>query len=145
MVPANQIHDFNPGVDPFPDGLFWTMPIPRHSVRADLEDKTASLRLTNTAIDDYGNVANALSGGKDTGSATINLELEWKGGMRTSYSNPAHQFRGNFVRGTSTATLQWSATMPGFSFDSGEAHSEFAQIGQQSNGRFFAEDDEEDD
>jgi len=67
-----QIHDFNPGVNPFPDGLFWTMPIPPGSVRVDLDAKTASLDLSHTKIDDYGDVVSALTTDSEIASASMN-------------------------------------------------------------------------
>ena len=136
MVPANQIHDFNPGVHPFPTGLFWTMPIPPGSVRVDLDGKTASLDLSHTKIDDYGNVVRALTTDIEIASATIDVELHWEGGTGpTAIRDVTNQFSGEYVTGS--ATLKWSAKEPGFAFASDEGHAEFARIGSERNGQFF--------
>ena len=47
----NQIHDFNPGIDP--SGLFWTAALPGDAADADFDDGEASLEVHNLAMDDY--------------------------------------------------------------------------------------------
>jgi hypothetical protein len=136
LVPTNQIHDFNPGVHPFPRGLFWTMPIPPGSVRVDLDARTASLDLSHAKIDDYGDVFNALTTDKEIASATIDVELRWSGGTGpTSIRDATNLFRGEYVTGS--ADLKWSAQEPGFEFVSDVGHAEFGRIGHERNGVFF--------
>jgi hypothetical protein len=136
LVPGNQIHDFNPGVNPFPTGLFWTMPIPPGSVMVDLAAKTASLDLSHAKIDDYGNVVRALTTDSEIASATIDVELNWFGGTGpTSISDATNRFTGEYVTGS--ADLKWSAKEPGFEFVSDVGHAEFARIGHERNGSFF--------
>jgi len=136
LVPANQIHDFNPGVNPFPTGLFWTMPIPPGSVMVDLAGKTASLDLSHRKIDDYGTVIRALASDNELASATIDLELSWSGGTGpTSIRDTTNKFTGEYVTGS--ADLKWSAQEPGFEFVSDIGHAEFARIGHERNGVFF--------
>jgi hypothetical protein len=135
-VPTNQIHDFNPGVHPFPNGLFWTMPIPPGSVRVDLDARTASLDLSHAKIDDYGDVVNALTTDKEIASATIDVELRWSGGTGpTSIRDATNRFSGEYVTGS--ADLKWSAQEPGFEFVSNVGHAEFGRIGHERNGVFF--------
>lgn len=135
-MPGNQIHDFNPGVHPFPTGLFWTMPIPPGSVQVDLDAKTASLDLSHTKIDDYGTVVNALTTDKEIASATIDVELTWSGGTGPAViRDTTNHFTGKYVTGS--ADLKWSAQEPGFEFVSDVGHAEFARIGRERNGVFF--------
>jgi hypothetical protein len=137
LVPANQIHDFNPGVNPFPTGLFWTMPIPPGSVMVDLGGRTASLDLSHAKIDDYGTVVNALTTDNDIAHATIDVELNWSGGAGpTLIRDSTNHFTGEYVTGA--ASLRWSAKEPGFEFVSDTGDAEFARIGHERNGVFFS-------
>jgi histone acetyltransferase (RNA polymerase elongator complex component) len=136
LVPSNQIHDFNPGVHPFPHGLFWTAAIPPGSVQIDLDAKTASLDLSHTKIDDYGNVVRALTKDSEIASATIDVELRWHGGTGpAAIRDSTNRFTGEYVTGS--ADLKWSAQEPGFEFESDVGHAEFARIGHERNGAFF--------
>jgi hypothetical protein len=56
--------------------------MPEDSVDADLDDGTASLVLRHFEIDDHGDVANALSGGRETTTASLSLRIDWSGVMR---------------------------------------------------------------
>ena len=135
-MPTNQIHDFNPGVHPFPTGLFWTMPIPPGSVHVDLDAKTASLDLSHAKIDDYGTVVRALTTDSEIASASIDVELRWHGGTGpTAIRDTTNHFTGQYVTGS--ATLRWSAKEPGFEFSSDPGEAEFARIGRERNGSFF--------
>jgi hypothetical protein len=137
LTPLTQIHDFNPGVHPFPTGLFWTMPIPPGSVQVDLDGKTASLDLSHRKIDDYGTVVRALTLDSEIASAVIDVELRWSGGTGPmAIRDSTNRFAGEYVTGA--ATLQWSAREPGFEFVSDIGHAEFARIGHERNGVFFS-------
>jgi hypothetical protein len=145
LVPGNQIHDFNPGVNggtPFEAGLFWTMPLPPGSVHVDMADKTASLDISHQKIDDYGNVVKALTGGKELTRGSIDVELHWAGGTPANASSSTDNFSGHYLRGA-RATLVWSAkeaasaAFPnGFTFQSDRGVAEFAQFGTEKNGVF---------
>jgi hypothetical protein len=145
LVPGNQIHDFNPGVNggtPFEAGLFWTMPLPPGSVHVDMANKMASLDISHQKIDDYGNVINALSGGNDVTRGTIDVELHWTGGTPATESSSTDNFSGQYLRG-GRATLVWSAkeaastAFPnGFTFKSDPGVADFAQFGTERNGVF---------
>ncbi len=135
-MPDNQIHDFNPGVNPFPTGLFWTMAIPPGSVKVDLAGKTASLDLSHAKIDDYGNVVRALTIDKEIAHGSVDVELSWHGGTGpTTIRDTTNHFTGEYVTGS--ADLHWSAKEPGFEFVSDVGHAEFARIGHERNGVFF--------
>ena len=112
------------------------MPIPPGSVQVDLDAKTASLDLSHTKIDDYGNVVRALTTDSEIASASIDVELRWHGGTEPiAISDATNHFKGKYVTGS--ATLQWSAKEPGFEFSSDPGAAVFARIGSEQNGSFF--------
>jgi hypothetical protein len=51
-------HAYDPGISP--TGVFWTTPIPEHSVKLNLEKGTASLHLTNVTVFDFFTVPNSI-------------------------------------------------------------------------------------
>lgn len=138
MVPTNQVHDFNPGVHPFPTGLFWTVRIPMHSVEFDFEEASASLELSNFEIDDYHDVVNALVNDKEVATGHVDVELQWSGVLSRGVArvpDPDRRFNVEFIR--DRATLEWSAREPGFEFESTSSKMGFAEIGRERNGVFF--------
>ena len=140
MAPQNQVHDFNPGVHPFPTGLFWTTAIPSHSFDFDFEDAEAELELENFEIDDYGNVVDALTKDKEINTGHINVELNWSGVLKRGnarVSDPAtkRKFTTSWIN--DNASLEWSATEPGFKFRSTSGGTGFGQIARERNGKFF--------
>jgi len=136
---SQQVHDFNPGEE---NGLFWTVPIPNDSVAVDLEDEAATLTLSKFLIDDYGNVGNAITGGKEIGTAELSLHVRWSGPTeRFSFVKPdlPTPFR---ARGVKTgATMRWSAveTIGGVTKTvSGKPNSaNFGMVAKERNGVFF--------
>jgi hypothetical protein len=143
---SQQVHDFNPGEE---NGLFWTAPIPTNSVRADLEEGTAALALTDFPIDDYGNVGNAISGGSEIGTALLSLQIRWGGPtQRFSFVNAGlpTPFRASGAK--TGATMSWSAveTITGVTHRlSGAANAaDFAMLAKERNGVFFSSDDDGD-
>jgi hypothetical protein len=149
-----QVHDFNPGEE---NDLFWTVPISSDSVDGDAEDGAASLALTNFAIDDYGNVGNALSGGHEIAHASLTVQLNWshlRRLVRASNANLPTPFRARELQAdNSGATLRWSAFDSGTDF-SGKAFSgrfsgrtntaDFAMLATERNGVFFSSREEDD-
>jgi len=142
---SQQVHDYNPGEE---NGLFWTVPIPSNSVHLDLEDATAALALSNFLIDDYGSVGNAISGGKEIGTALLSMHIRWGGSAR----------RFNVVNGglptpfratgfTTGATMSWSAveTIGGVTHTvKGEKNeADFGLVARERNGVFFAQNDDD--
>ncbi|MBJ7598470.1 MAG: hypothetical protein JF922_10350 [Candidatus Dormibacteraeota bacterium] len=146
---SQQVHDYNPGEE---NGLFWTVPIPSDSVDVDLDDGTAALDLRNFLIDDYGNVGNAISGGKEIGTALLSMHIRWGGSaQRFSFINAGlpTPFR---ARGFKTrATMTWSAveTIGGVTHTvrGAKNQADFGMVARERNGIFFSqtEDDENDD
>ena len=133
-----QIDDMNPGIHPFPNGLFWTTQIPDDSVRVRPGDGDAIYRVTNLKIADYGNFDGSFGNGPST-PATVNFEVRWSGvNQRLTIADPVARFGGEFVRGR--AQMAWSAIVGDFEFRSDPIEtstSDFASLGIERNGSFF--------
>ncbi len=136
MAPANQIHDFNPGIAP--NGLFWTIRIPDDSVEIDLDEAEASMDLSDLEIRDFFTLTNALQGGMSV-PAVVSFHINWSGVKnRVKISDETNQFTGNYIE--DTATIGWSAQEAGFKFVSDPENTStpvFAEIGKERNGFFF--------
>ena len=130
---TSQVHDFNPGIEA--SGLFWTTPIERDSVRVDLGAGSAALHVVDLETEDYGTVVNALQDGPSV-EAGVSFNISWSGAdERVKIRNRTTGFAGAYVR--NAATLVWSASTSGFSFQADPLVSRFAEIGQERNGIFF--------
>ena len=104
---TQQIHDYSPGIGP--KGLFWTIPVPDDSVKIDLDNATASLRLNNVAVPDAHDLANSLTNGHGLPSlsippiapvpAMVSFDIEWGGVIsQAQVTNEAANFTGQFMR-----------------------------------------------
>jgi hypothetical protein len=134
---SNQIHDFNPGIEP--DGRFWTTPLPSSSVQVSPGAGTGRFHVTDLDIEDYHDVINALSGGPSV-PATVSFDIRWSGGGdRVKVRNSDLDFGGQYVEGK--ATIEWSGqNANGESFQSDPANTSithFAEVGKERNGAFF--------
>jgi hypothetical protein len=140
LAPANQIHDFNPGIAP--SGLFWTIRIPNDSVEIDLDEAEASMDLSDLEIEDYHDIVNALLRGPSV-PADASFHVRWSGVKnRVKISDQTNGFTGNYIE--DTATIHWSAREAGFKFVSDPANTSttvFAEIGRERNGVFFHDSD----
>jgi hypothetical protein len=138
VSPANQRHDFNADIDPFPSGLFWTTRIAAGSTQVNLDAGTASIDVTDVALQDYGNVANSLADGPSFPSSAT-CHVRWSGVTKRVNRKSTHGFGGEFVE--TGAQMAFSASNTnGFSYTSapiGTSFSIFAQIGHERNGKFF--------
>ena len=128
----------NPGIHPYPDGLFWTMAIPPDSVLTNPGAGDAIYKVSNLQIADFGDFNHALGG--DAGvPASVSFEVRWSGvGQRVNIKNPDARFGGEYVRGS--AQMEWSAVVGHYSFQSdplGTSSSDFASLGTERNGVFF--------
>ena len=137
---APQVHDFNPGVHPFPHGLFWTTAVPSHSIEFDFEDAEAELELENFELDDYHDVVNALVNDREVNTGHVNVELNWsgvlkRGNARVNDPTTMRKFETHWIN--DNAHLEWSATEPGFKFQSKTSVMGFGQIARERNGVFF--------
>jgi hypothetical protein len=137
-VLENQRHDFSPGIPA--SGLFWTQAIPQDNVEVHFGDGVASVKVTDLAEEDAGNVLNALQG-KPTKPATVSFEMRWAAtGQPMALTDPVHRFTGEFF--VSDLTIQWSARGEGFTFESDPAntsHNVRSVLGRERNGIFFDE------
>ena len=134
--PAHQIHDFNPGIDEH--GVFWTVRVPDHAVRVDLEDARASMLVSSLEVEDYHDINNALADGPSV-PARVWYQIHWRGVQkRITVRDPVNQFFGRYIE--DTATVGWRAERRGVRFVSDPARTsitEFALIGRERNGVFF--------
>ena len=128
----------NPGIHPYPDGLFWTMRIPDDSVRVNPGAGRAIYRATGLQIADFGNFDGSLNNGPST-PATVSFEVRWSGvDQRLNIKDSVARFGGEFVRGH--AQMEWSAIVGDFEFHSDPletSSSDFASLGTERNGTFF--------
>lgn len=137
-VGSGQVHDFNPGIRP--SGLFWIQPIDESSLSIDLEDGTATLSETNLVEEDFTTLHNSLTGGSGV-PASVSFKLAWTATESPiNVTDSVHGFTGRFRIGT--ATLEWSATAPNFTFVSDPANlsrNVRSVLGRERNGVFFDE------
>jgi hypothetical protein len=133
---SNQVHDFNLALD---NGLFWTVPVDRDSVKVEPGSGRASLIVNNLAMEDYFNIVNALNDGTSN-RATASFEIHWVPGMkRFKVRDDATGMAGEFVK--NSATIAWSVESAGKAYLSGpeETSSSISeQVGHERNGVFFA-------
>jgi hypothetical protein len=86
-------------------------------------------------VEDYFTVGNALVDGPSV-EASVSFDLNWSGvDERVKIRNRDTGFAGEYIR--NAATLVWSASEAGFSFQSNPHGSGFATIGHERNGTFF--------
>ena len=134
-VPVTNIDSGN-----VPGGLFWTIPIPPHSVTIHPGAGEASLRLANVESKDFGNFCSDAMHGPSV-PATYSFNARWSGVLnRVKVRNDAQGFAGHFV--ITNASLEYAVSVPdkSFEFVSDPASTSinlFAQIGRERNGVFF--------
>jgi hypothetical protein len=143
---STQIHDFDADIHPYPDGLFWTLPIGavRH---VDLEEGTARMTGHHLPLRDFFNIPNGLFRFLSPPSveAAATLDIRWSGPVTSQGPVTTPGSAGTLVM--CQADMTWSAhNSQGFKFVSNPSGttSFFAQLGQVRNGVFFEEDDQGD-
>jgi hypothetical protein len=135
------VHDFDPGIDPYPEGLFWTSRLEApDAVTVNFGAGKAHMTATDLPVSDYFNIPNALFRFENpvSSAATCSFEIMWSPPVtdRSPVSAP-NGSSGQLVM--CGATMNWSASNDlGFSFetDSGPTTSVFAQLGKVTNGKF---------
>ena len=132
-----QIHDFNGDITPFPNGTFWTVPIPSDSVEIEIEDREAVMHVSNLKVPDYFTIHNALVDGAQLGEieSTVSFEIHWSGGGAKKTITDGVNFEAVVIE--DTATTRWSGAEKGFSFEAQSFTLEFAEIGSERNGVFL--------
>jgi hypothetical protein len=136
------VHDFDPGIHPYPSGLFWTVPLSREGVEdVELDDGEASMS-GDLDVRDFFNIPNALFHLQTPLSvpATISFQIGWSGPVtdRSHVHDSTIGFSGEFI--LNRATIRFSASHPdGWHFKTHESNttSFFAQLGRMRNGVFF--------
>ena len=136
---STQIHDFEPGINPYPSGLFWTVPIAREAVDVQMGAGRARMRVTDLAVLDYFDTVNALFQFRNPVSvkAKCSFDVKWDGPVTSRGKVETPHTNGQLVE--SSATMTWSASnAQGFSFtsDPEPTTSVFAQLGRVRNGVF---------
>jgi hypothetical protein len=135
---TNQVSSIDNGN--VPDGLFWTIPVPKDSITIDLDAGTAQFALANVALKDFGTLVNDLLHGPSV-PATATFKVNWAGVIkRVKVSNEAAGFAGQFV--VTHATMAYTASVPAHSFtfvsDPASTSKEvYAEIGHEHNGSFL--------
>lgn len=133
-----QITDLNPGILPYPDGLFWTTQIPDDSVRVTPGAGDAIYKVTGLGLRDFGDIGSAFNGAPGV-PATVSFEVRWTGvEQRVHVTDASAGFAGEFVRGR--AQMAWSAVVGDYSFQSDPletSSSDFASLGIERNGDYF--------
>jgi hypothetical protein len=135
------VHDFDPGIDPYPDGLFWTSRLEApDGVTVNFGAGRGQMTATDLPVLDFFDIPNALFRFEDPVStaATCSFDITWSGPVtdRSPVTAPDGS-SGQLVM--CEATMQWSASNDlGFRFatDSGPTTSVFAQLGKVANGKF---------
>ena len=133
---STQVHDFDPGIHPYPDGLFWTVPIASVG-HVELGTGSAEWSANNLGLTDFFNIPNALFRLDGSTPATVSFDIVWSGPVTSRGPVTSKGSTGELVM--CDATISWSATNQlGFSFTSNPsgAKSVFAQLGHVSNGVF---------
>jgi hypothetical protein len=137
--PSNQVHDFDPGITPYPGGLFWTVPNPTVD-SISLGRGTAHMAMTDLALTDFFDIPNALFRFENPVSspAKCSFDIHWNGPVTSRGRVTASPgSTGELIM--SNATMTWSASNAlGFSFVSNPSgtSSFFAQLGHVQNGVF---------
>jgi hypothetical protein len=133
-----QINDMNPGINPYPAGLFWTIPLSPQSVVANPGAGSAVYKARNVEIRNFVDFNESL-GGQPGDPATVSFDVRWSGvDQRVHLQDQDAQFAGDFVRGT--AKMRWAAVVGNYMFRSdplSTSSSRFAEIGTMRNGTFF--------
>ena len=141
------MHDFDPGIHPYPQGLFWTVPLPSggghgegQGVTVNMGAGTARMTAANLHVRDFFNIPNALFRFQTPASvrATVSFDIRWLGPAtgRSAVTSPPGS-AGQLL--TSPVTMNWSATnASGFRFTSHPSgtRSIFGQLGRVRNGIF---------
>jgi hypothetical protein len=143
--PTKQVHDWEPGIAP--SGLFWTIPVEHHSVKADPRSGKARFHVPHVKVGDYHDFFNAISGGTPIPS-NVGFDVKWAGG-----GTPVHlrdetfTFEGDFVPGPATIRFVASDDKSGITYrsvDEGQYNPTLAQggagdpaVGREQNGTYF--------
>jgi hypothetical protein len=136
---STQVHDFDPGITPYPGGLFWTVPLDRNAIDVQMGAGRARMSASDVAVKDYFDIPNALFRFRNpvSADATCSFDIHWDGPVTSRGKVTTPGTSGELLM--SHATMTWSATnASGFRFtsDPSPTTSVFAQLGRVRNGVF---------
>jgi hypothetical protein len=140
---TTQVHDFDPGIHPYPGGLFWTQTgITLRDV--EVEDGEARMGASDLPEHDFFNLPNALFRFQSPVSipASVDFDIHWTGPVTSRGKVTTPGSSGELVM--CQATMTWSArNSTGFKFVSNPSGttSFFAQLGHIRNGVFSERED----
>jgi hypothetical protein len=139
---TTQVHDFDPGIHPYPAGLFWT----QTGIRLggiDLEEGQAHMSASHLPERDFFNLPNALFRFQVPVSveASASFDIHWSGPVTSRGPVTMPGTSGQLLM--CQANMTWSASNSlGFKFVSHPqgTTSAFAQLGRVRNGVFIEQD-----
>jgi hypothetical protein len=113
--------------------------VPVESTAVDFDKATASFRLADLSLPDWGTLRYALAGTAHTPSV-VTFDVRWNGTLaRAPRRQEEQRWVGEYIQ--TTATIEWSVRQEGFSFKSDPretSKNQAAVIGRHRNGAFFA-------
>jgi len=136
-----QRFDFNPGIIPFPAGVFWTVAVPDSTVTSHASRGEARLFVEDLRLFDMHDLTTALT--LNTGdAAVVTFDVEWAGGgERVRVRDETLGFRGRFVTGDAKVNWEGTNLTTGFHFESNaDGQTVFngaSYVGSERNGAFF--------
>jgi hypothetical protein len=133
---STQVHDFDPGIHPYPGGLFWTEPILPVG-HAELGRGSARMTATDLPVTDFGSIPNALFHFAPSHEAKCSFDIQWNGPVTGTSDVSTKGSTGELVM--TNATMTWSGSnSTGFKFVSNPSPTTnaFAQLGHVTNGVF---------
>jgi hypothetical protein len=136
--------------------VFWMIPVDDDAVEVDFDAAHARLRVSNLRLFDDHDIANSLTLGLGLNGdpdypfpaiapvapvrAIVSFDVEWSGiHDQALIHNSAQKFKGSFL--STGATIKWSATQPGFHFESENpdpGRNLISVLGHEQNGVFFS-------
>jgi hypothetical protein len=136
---STQVHDFDPGIHPYPGGLFWTQ---TGVTVSDIQFGAGRARMMASDLPeiDFGNIPNALFRFQPPVStdASVTFDIQWSGPVTTRGGVTTPGTSGQLVM--CQADMTWSAHETGgirFVSNPSGTTSVFAQLGHIQNGVFF--------
>ena len=139
--PADQVHDFNPGIAP--SGFFWTIPIEPGAIKVDPATGEVRLRVQAPKIEDYHDILNSI--GLVQGAAPVpsrvSFDVRWAGhGDAMDVHGPTFGFIGHYVTGPATISFTASndnSNVVDTSGPTGQTNAGRPGVGTEQNGVFF--------
>lgn len=135
-VPANQIHDFHPPISP--EGLYWVTPVPSTGLTVSVDNKTATLQMTNVPIIDQPRWP-AMDA--DTTPAFMDFKLVFKATDEpVKYEDPTRQYRFDGFKASAQLEAAIQAPSIDFTFKTDPLETskcDFAVMGDEVNGKYY--------